>query len=197
LKTDKTKEILFCRGDRECNAPGLFLCKKERNISMSTITIKKSTNESIGRTYYLCDPRLSLKAKGLMSQLLWYPRNSDFDLDALTYHNQDGEKSIRSAIQDLQKHGYLERWQKRNNKGQLLPVEYTIYENPYEGMDEPEEEFYEDYHENNYGNYNPPPENAHLHLVLDLVLEILTELINLNNARSTERNQSQPPQQQR
>jgi len=164
---------------------------------MSTITIRKSSNESIGSDFYLCDPRLSLKAKGLMSQLLWYPRSSDFDLDALAYHNQDGEKSIRSTIQELEKHSYLERWQQRDSKGRLLPIEYTIYENPYEGMEYPEDDFYEDYHESNYRNYDPPPENAHLHIILELVLDIFTELINLNNSRSTERSQSQPPQHQR
>ena len=178
--------------------PGLFLCSKtERNITMSTIIIKKSTNESIGRNFYLCDPRLSLKAKGLMSQLLWYPRSSDFDLEALTYHNQDGEKSIRSTIKELEKHGYLERWQKRDNKGQLLPVEYTIFENPYEGIEEPENEYfddYDDYSEDYCGDYEPPSE--HLHLIIALLLDVFTEIIN-NNARPTEPRQNQSPQYQR
>ncbi|MDR2590599.1 MAG: helix-turn-helix domain-containing protein [Oscillospiraceae bacterium] len=101
---------------------------------MSTITIRKSQDNSINQNIYLTDPRLSLKAKGLMAQLTTYPQKNNFTTETLTFINQGGKDSIRSAIQELEQTSYLERHQNRNKTGQLLPTEYKIYENPYEAM---------------------------------------------------------------
>ena len=49
-------------------------------------------------------------------------------LKGLVSLSGDGVDSVRSGIQELEKAGYLRRSRSRNNLGQLLCTEYTIYE---------------------------------------------------------------------
>ena len=102
---------------------------------MSTIRLIQSKSNSVGSGSYLRDYDLSLKAKGLLAQMIVYPLRSDFSLDAITFFNRDGEQSIRAAVRELEQNGYLYRYQGRDAMGHLLPVEYIIFEDPTEGIE--------------------------------------------------------------
>ncbi|MCL2249345.1 MAG: hypothetical protein FWC13_08745 [Oscillospiraceae bacterium] len=93
--------------------------------------IKLERNEyPTAEKYYLIDNELTLRAKGLLTQLRAIPETLDFNLKSLTHLTKDEIHSIRSATNELESLGYLNRYQKRGINGQFLPVEYTIYDRP-------------------------------------------------------------------
>lgn len=73
---------------------------------------------------------LSLKAKGLLSEMLSLPEGWDFTLRGLAFINKEGVDAIRTAIQELEKTGYVVRRQTRDENGKMSVTEYTIYEVP-------------------------------------------------------------------
>lgn len=77
------------------------------------------------------DPRLSLRAKGLLWYLLGLPDDWEIYTSELTTHATDGLTATRSAIAELMDAGYITRsGRRRNNKGQLAEYDYIVYEDP-------------------------------------------------------------------
>lgn len=72
------------------------------------------------------DPRISLKAKGLLAQLMSHQPGWKVSIKALSVANNCGLDSIRSAINELMDAGYLERSQERDRdeRGQLSEYNY-------------------------------------------------------------------------
>lgn len=98
---------------------------------MATTTVfrvEKNKNYTTISNHHLQDRNLSLKAKGLLTLILSLPHDWDMTLKGLVSLSGDGVDSVRSGIQELEKAGYLRRSRSRNNLGQLLCTEYTIYE---------------------------------------------------------------------
>jgi hypothetical protein len=62
--------------------------------------------------------------------MLSLPDEWDYTLEGLAKLNKDGIDSIRTAINELENAGYIERGRKRDEKGQLRDSEYIIYEQP-------------------------------------------------------------------
>ena len=56
---------------------------------MAIFRVKKSTNYTVMSNQHLRDKSLSLKAKGLLSQILSLPEEWDFTLQGLAYINQE------------------------------------------------------------------------------------------------------------
>jgi len=106
--------------------------ENERNYTMSKVRVIYSTDPNIEDEFYLSDTLLSLKAKGLIAMMLAYPKPDSFKIEEFALFVKDSEDSIRSTMQELEKLGYLDRWQGRNSLGQMLPVEYVIFLNRYE-----------------------------------------------------------------
>ena len=91
--------------------------------------------------YHLRDKRLSLKAKGLLSQMLSLPEDWDYTLAGLCYINRESKDAIRTAIHELEQAGYIRRRQTTDSGGKFAGNEYTIYERPQEPpSDEPSPE---------------------------------------------------------
>lgn len=80
--------------------------------------------------YHLKDRNLSLKAKGLFSQMLFLPEDWDYTLAGLSSINREGIDATRTAVRELEAAGYIVRSKKRDEKGCLRRTEYTIYEQP-------------------------------------------------------------------
>ena len=77
------------------------------------------------------DTRLSLKDLGLLVKLLSLPDNWDFSekgLEKILGH--DGQTSIRTAIKNLEKYGYLKRTRARGENGKMAGVEWYVFEEP-------------------------------------------------------------------
>ena len=80
--------------------------------------------------HHLRNKELSLKAKGLLSQMLSLPEDWDYTLAGLSYINRESIDAIRTAVWELEKAGYITRRQGRDEKGKMTAIEYTIYEQP-------------------------------------------------------------------
>lgn len=80
--------------------------------------------------FHLKDKRLSLKAKGLLSQMLSLPDDWDYTLSGLSYINRESKDAIRSAVNELETAGYIRRRQTTDASGKFAANEYTILSVP-------------------------------------------------------------------
>lgn len=96
---------------------------------MAIFRVEKHTNYSIMSNSHLRDKSLSWKAKGVLSDMLSLPDDWDYSLDGLSTLSSDGMSATRSAIKELEEHGYLMRKPIRE-KGKIVDWEYTIFEKP-------------------------------------------------------------------
>lgn len=97
---------------------------------MSVIRIHKTNNFTVMSNYHFKEKKMSLKAKGLLSLMLSLPENWNYSVSGLVSLSKDGKDSVMSALQELEKFGYLTRQQQFNAKGQFSGIEYNIYEEP-------------------------------------------------------------------
>lgn len=75
---------------------------------------------------------LSLKAKGLLCQLLSLPDTWEYSEMGLVAITTDGRASVRSAIKELEDNRYLIREQTRGSDGKMSKMIYHVYEEPFE-----------------------------------------------------------------
>ena len=97
---------------------------------MTVFHIAKNTNYTVMSNYHLRNRELSLKAKGLLSQMLSLPKKWDYTLQGLAYINREQIDAIRQAVHELERTGYIARTRERDSRGRLRGAEYTIYEQP-------------------------------------------------------------------
>lgn len=104
---------------------------KERVIVMAVFKIKKQKNYTVMSNYHLQDRNLSYKAKGLLSFMLSLPEDWDYSMKGLVAVSKENIKAIRTILNELKEHGYLEIQQTRGDKG-YYKYEYIIREIPLE-----------------------------------------------------------------
>ena len=82
--------------------------------------------------YHLRDKSLSLKAKGLLSQMLSLPEDWDYTIQGLCSINKENETAINSTLKELKDNGYLKVTKKMPNETKSGRIEYVydIYETP-------------------------------------------------------------------
>lgn len=97
---------------------------------MAKVTVRKDKNFTVISNDIFKDTRLSFKAKGLITTMLSCPKNWNYTIEGLSKLSTDGKASIRSALNELEEYGYLERKQLRNEKGAFTDTEYIVYEQP-------------------------------------------------------------------
>lgn len=97
---------------------------------MAVFRIEKTKDYVTMSNRHFKNKNLSLKAKGLLSQMLSLPEDWDFTLKGLAYINKEGIDSIRAAINELESERYIIRTQKRDESGRMSVSEYVIYEIP-------------------------------------------------------------------
>ena len=97
---------------------------------MAVFRVEKNRGYTVMSNHHLRNPDLSLKAKGLLSQMLSLPENWDYTLKGLSSINKESIDAIRTAVWELEKAGYITRRQGRDEKGKMTAIEYTIYEQP-------------------------------------------------------------------
>ena len=85
----------------------------------------KLTDYTIIRNSIFKDTTLSAKAKGVACQLLSLPPTWEYSVKGLVTLFNDGEASIRSALSELEEHGYLHRERVRE-QGKLGKSTYVI-----------------------------------------------------------------------
>lgn len=92
--------------------------------------VEKNKNFTVMSNYHLKDQKLSLKAKGLLSVMLGLPPDWNYNMKGLATLSKDGVDAVRTAIKELEHHGYVTRRRIRNEYGWLEDVEYIIREIP-------------------------------------------------------------------
>ena len=104
---------------------------------MTVFHVAKNTNYTVMSNHHLRNRELSLKAKGLLSQMLSLPEKWDYTLQGLAYINREQIDAIRQAVHELKRAGYIVRTRERDNRGRLRGSEYTIYEEPQPPSNQP------------------------------------------------------------
>ena len=106
---------------------------------MAVFRVERNKGYTVMSNHHLRNKDLTLKAKGLLSQMLSLPEDWDYTLAGLSLINRESVDAIRTAIWELEKAGYITRRQGRDEKGKMTAIEYTIYEQPQPpGSDTPE-----------------------------------------------------------
>ena len=98
---------------------------------MSVFRVEKTKGYTVMSNHHLRNHTLSLKAKGLLSQMLSLPDDWDYTLQGLAQINKESIDAIREAVRELERAGYIERSRERDERGCLRGTEYTIYEQPH------------------------------------------------------------------
>ena len=97
---------------------------------MAVFRVERNTGYTVMSNHHLRNKELTLKAKGLLSQMLSLPEDWDYTLAGLSHINREKIDAIREAVKELEKAGYIVRSRERDEKGRLRGAEYVIYEQP-------------------------------------------------------------------
>ncbi len=97
---------------------------------MPVFRVERNTGYTVMSNHHLRNKELTLKAKGLLSQMLSLPEGWDYTIAGLSRINREKIDAIREAVKELEKAGYIVRSRERDGKGRLRGAEYVIYEQP-------------------------------------------------------------------
>ena len=162
---------------------------------MSTIRVIGTKNPTIESDFFVRDGRISLKAKGLLLQMHAYPFSDDFSIEDIARYGNDSEGTIRTTIKELEKTGYIDRRQGRDESGKMLPVEYVLFENPYEGLimtklkNSEITQIHEEYsatteNDHNDSDFSDTEDNP-ANLILELIVDMLDNLFTICLSKET------------
>lgn len=97
---------------------------------MAVFRVERNKGYTVMSNHHLRNKELSLKAKGLLSQMLSLPEDWDYTLKGLSLINREKIDAIREAIKELERAGYIVRSRERDAKGRLRGADYVIYDQP-------------------------------------------------------------------
>ena len=99
---------------------------------MAIIRVNKTKDYTVMSNRHLRDQRISLKAKGLMSQMLALPEDWDYSITGLAAINKESEAAIKTALKELKAAGYLIITKKTPDQTESGRFEYIydLYEDP-------------------------------------------------------------------
>ena len=106
--------------------------------NMAVFRVERNKGYTVMSNHHLRNKDLSLKAKGLLSQMLSLPEDWDYTLKGLSLINRESIDAIRTAVWELEKAGYITRQQNRDGKGKMADMIYTIYEQPQPRPEQPD-----------------------------------------------------------
>lgn len=99
---------------------------------MSVIRVNHTDNYTVMSNYHLRDKRLSLKAKGMLSQMLSLPPDWDYTVAGFSAINQESQAVISNTLKELKQYGYLivTKLMPNETKSGRIEYIYDIYEQP-------------------------------------------------------------------
>lgn len=97
---------------------------------MAVFRVEKQSNFTVMSNHHLQNRKLSLKAKGLLSQILSLPEDWDYTLRGLAAINKESVNTIGNIVNELIGAGYIIREQSRGDYGKFANTEYVIFESP-------------------------------------------------------------------
>lgn len=96
---------------------------------MSVFRVNKTKDYVTMSKYHFKEKKMSLKAKGLLSEMLSLPDEWDYSVVGLSEINIESRNSINSILNELEEFGYLKRSRNYVN-GKIANWTYDIYEKP-------------------------------------------------------------------
>ena len=101
---------------------------------MGVIRVEHNDNYTVMSNEHLRDPRLSLRAMGLMSRMLSDTDTWQHSIAGLAAVCKEGRDAVRKTLQELEAAGYLVREQTRKG-GSFSSCDYTLYEHSRDPFD--------------------------------------------------------------
>lgn len=144
---------------------------------MAIFRVNKTKDYTVMSNYHLNDKNLTLKAKGLLSQMLSLPDKWNYTIPGLVAINKEKETSIKSALDELKDNNYLvitKLYPNQTKSGRYEYI-YDIYEYPKQEVEKQDLE--------NLGVENLDIENIGLNKILNN--KILNNKILKNNSKPT------------
>ena len=119
------------KGVSHKNMACVFFCLERKWGRMAQVfRVERNKNFTVMCNPHFKNKNWSLKAKGLLSLMLSLPEDWNYNMQGLATLSRDGIDSVRSAIKELEHHGYVERHRLRNEYGFYGDTEYIIREVP-------------------------------------------------------------------
>lgn len=99
---------------------------------MPVFRVNKNSNYTVMSNSHLRDIRLSLKAKGLLSEMLSLPNDWNYSIAGLVAINKEEETAIKSALSELKDCGYVKitRFKPDETDSGKIEWVYDIFESP-------------------------------------------------------------------
>lgn len=99
---------------------------------MSVFRVNKTKDYVTMSKTHLKEKNMSLKAKGLLSEMLGLPNEWDYSINGLVSINKENESAIKSTLAELKEFGYLKVTKLLPNATTSGRIEYIydIYEKP-------------------------------------------------------------------
>ena len=104
---------------------------------MAVFRVERTRDYTVMSNHHLRNKSLTLKAKGLLSQMLSLPEDWDYTLKGLAAINRESVDAIRTAVLELEQAGYIVRARVRDERGCLRGCDYIVYERPQERPPKP------------------------------------------------------------
>ena len=98
---------------------------------MSIFRVNKEKDYVVMSKSHFKEKKMSLKAKGLLSEMLSLPDEWDYSINGLVAINKENEKAIESALLELKEFGYLKitkLYPGETTSGRIEYI-YDVYEN--------------------------------------------------------------------
>lgn len=105
---------------------------REDRKEMSIIRVNKTNDYTVMSNYHFREKEMSLRAKGLLSEMLSLPEDWDYSIAGLASINSESEEVIKKILDELKQFGYLEVKKLLPNQTKTGRIEYVydIYEEP-------------------------------------------------------------------
>ncbi len=102
---------------------------------MAVIRVNKSKNYVTMSNYHFKEKDMSLKAKGLLSEMLSLPDDWNYSIAGLVSLNKENETSIKTTLDELKQFGYLKVTKLMPNETNSGRIEYIydVFEEKQEG----------------------------------------------------------------
>lgn len=99
---------------------------------MGVFRVNKNNNYTTMSNYHLKDKRISLKAKGLLSEMLSLPDDWNYTIEGLASINKESAKQIKLVLDELKQYQYLyiNKLMPNETKTGRIEYIYDIYEIP-------------------------------------------------------------------
>ena len=97
---------------------------------MAMFRVHKTKDYTVMSNAHFREKNMSLKAKGLLSQMMSLPDDWDYSIMGLATLSKDGKDSVMSALNELEKFGYLKRTRITDENGRFAGYDYDIFEQP-------------------------------------------------------------------